>query len=101
ESAYATDHVQRLEPLLEKKFVTEDNLQSAQVNAHSADALLAQARAELSRQISLLGQAGDVNVYLKVAEAAVHSAELNLNYCRVRSPFKGRVTNFNISTGEY
>jgi membrane fusion protein, multidrug efflux system len=101
ESAYATDHVQRLEPLLDKKFITPDNLQSARVTAHSADASLAQARAELSRQQSLLGQVGDVNAYLKVAEAAVHSAELNLNYCRVRSPFKSRVTNLNISKGEF
>jgi multidrug resistance efflux pump len=101
ESTYAADHVQRLEPLLAKKFVTPDNLQSARVNAHSAEASLAQARAELSRQQSLLGQVDDVNAYLKVAEAAVHSAELNLNYCRVRSPFKGRVTNLNIAKGEY
>ncbi len=101
ESAYAADHVQRLEPLLAKKFVTQDNLQSAQVDAHSAEASLAQARAELSRQKSLLGQVDDVNAYLKVAEAAVHSAELNLNYCTVRSPFKARVTNLNIAKGEY
>jgi membrane fusion protein, multidrug efflux system len=101
ENVYAADHAQRLESLLEKKFVTQDDLQSARVTAHSADASLAQARAELSRQQSLLGQVGDVNAYLKVAEAAVHSAELNLNYCRVRSPFKGRVTNLNISKGEY
>jgi multidrug resistance efflux pump len=101
ESAYATDHEQRLQTLVAKKFVTQDDLQSAQVSAHSAEASLAQARAELSRQNSLLGQVGDVNAYLKVAEAAVHSAELNLNYCRVRAPFKGRVTNLNISQGEY
>ena len=99
ESAYAADHAQRLEPLLEKKFVTQDDLQSARVTAQSADASLAQARAELSRQKSLLGQVDDVNAFLKVAEAAVHSAELNLNYCRVRAPFKGRVTNLNISKG--
>jgi multidrug efflux system membrane fusion protein len=101
ESAYAADHAQRLEPLLEKKFVTPDDLQSARVTAQSADASLAQSRAELSRQKSLLGQVDDVNAFLKVAEAAVHSAELNLNYCRVRAPFKGRVTNLNISQGEY
>ena len=101
ENVYAADHVQRLDSLVAKKFVTSDDLQSAQVNAHSADASLARARAELSRQKSLLGQVDDVNAYLKVAEAAVHSAELNLNYCRVRAPFKGRVTNLNISKGEY
>ena len=71
------------------------------MTAQSADASLAQSRAELSRQKSLLGQVDDVNAFLKVAEAAVHSAELNLNYCRVRAPFKGRVTNLNISKGEY
>ena len=36
---------------------------------------------------------------IAAAEAAVHSAELDLSYCRVRAPFTGLVVNMNISNG--
>ena len=35
------------------------------------------------------------------AVAAVHLAELDLSYCKVRAPFPGRVINLNISAGAY
>jgi membrane fusion protein, multidrug efflux system len=35
------------------------------------------------------------------AEAAVHAAELDLSYCRVRAPFSGLVVNMNISNGAF
>ena len=38
---------------------------------------------------------------LAAAEAAVHSAELDLSYCRVRAPFTGLVVNMNISNGAF
>jgi membrane fusion protein, multidrug efflux system len=36
-----------------------------------------------------------------LAEAQLHEAELNLEYCRVRAPFSGKIVNFNISVGEF
>jgi multidrug resistance efflux pump len=42
-----------------------------------------------------------VNARLKAAEAAVQGVELSLSYCRVRAPFKARVTNLNIAIGQY
>jgi len=101
ESAYAGDHAKRLGSLVADKFVTQDRFEEAQVKQRSAAALLERAQQELARQKNLLAQFGDVNARLQVAEAAVHGAELNLNYCRVYAPFKARVTNLNISQGEY
>jgi multidrug resistance efflux pump len=101
ESAYAGDHVKRLGSLVADKFVTPDRFEEAQVRRRSALASLERARQELARQKNLLAQFGDVNARLQVAEAAVHAAELNLNYCRVYAPSKARVTNLNISQGEY
>jgi multidrug resistance efflux pump len=101
EDAFAANHVKRLESLVAGKFVTQDEFEAVQVKASAAQAALAQARQELARQQNLLGQHGDLNAHLKAAEAAVDAAKLNLEYCRVRAPFRGRVTNLNISKGEY
>jgi len=101
ESAFAADHVKRLESLVAGQFVTQDAFQAAQVRARASQAALDQSRQEIARQRSLLAQFGDVNARLKAAEAAVNAAELNLSYCRVRSPFPARITNLNISKGEY
>jgi membrane fusion protein, multidrug efflux system len=42
-----------------------------------------------------------VNGRLEAAQAAVRLAQLNVEYCYVRAPFDGLVTNFNISLGAY
>jgi multidrug efflux system membrane fusion protein len=101
ESAYAGDHVKRLEQLVGDKFVTQDRLEEARTKQRSAVALLERAQQEMARQKNSLAQFGDVNARLKAAEAAVQGAELSLSYCRVRAPFKARVTNLNIAIGQY
>lgn len=60
-----------------------------------------QAREERSRAQALLAQYADRNARLAAAEAAVASAELDVDYCRVRAPFDAYVTNLNIAVGEY
>lgn len=99
--AFAGNHVKRLKPLVADQFVTQDKFDEAQTKWRAAIAAQDQAQKELARQKSLLAQFGTVNARLKAAQAAVHKAELNLGYCRVRTPFNGRVTNLNISVGEY
>ncbi len=101
ESAFAADHVKRLESLLAGKFVTQDAYEAAQVKSRASVASLEQSHQEIARQKSLLAQFGDVNARMKAAEAAVNSAQLNVQYCYVRAPFPARITNLNISKGEY
>jgi multidrug resistance efflux pump len=101
ESDFADAHAKRLETLVAGQFITQDTLEGARTRSSAARASLEQSRHELERQRSLIGQFGEENAHLKVAEAAVHAAELNLSYCRVRAPFRARVTNLNISKGEY
>ena len=98
---FQNDHAQRLKPLVAQKAVSQDEYDDAQAQARAARADLAESRQELSRQQSLLGQFGDSNAHLEVAKAAVDAAELNLSYCCVRAPFRGRVTNLNIAKGKY
>jgi multidrug efflux system membrane fusion protein len=67
----------------------------------ASGAALQQARSDQARAEDAVGQIGGVNARVAAAQAAVHAAELDLNYCRVRAPFAGRVVNMNISTGAF
>jgi multidrug efflux system membrane fusion protein len=126
---HADDHLKRLEPLLPKQFVTADRVEEARTQRASAlealneararkraaiatlastraqhvatEAALQQARSERSRAEDAIGQVDGINARLAAAEAAVHAAELDLGYCRVRAPFTGLVVNMNISKGAF
>ncbi len=126
---HADEHLKRLEPLLPKQFVTADRVEEAgtqraaalaaldQARAHknaavatlastraqhtATEAALRQARSESSRAEDAIGQVDGTNARVAAAAAAVHAAELDLSYCRVRAPFTGLVVNMNISTGAF
>jgi membrane fusion protein, multidrug efflux system len=101
DTVYARAHAGRLEPLLGGRFISTDQYQEAVTKARSLDAAVQNAKSQLARQEQLLAQQGDVNGRLETAEAHVRLAELNVEYCYVRAPFKGLVTNLNISLGDY
>lgn len=101
EADYARAHAGRLEPLVAGRFISADQYQEAVTKAKSLDATLQQGRSQLAQQQKLLAQQGDVNGRLETAKAHVRLAELNVQYCYVRAPFKGLVTNLNISVGMY
>ena len=125
----ADDHLKRVEPLLPEQFVTADSVEKARTKRASAlaalneararknaavatlaatraqhvatEAAVQQARSERSRAENAIGQIEGINARLAAAQAAVHSAELDLSYCRVRAPFTGLVVNMNISNGAF
>lgn len=101
EAAYADDYLKRLEPLLGRKFVTTDKVEDARAKKRATDAALNEARQQLERARNLLAQVGELNARREVARAAVRSAELDVEYCRVQAPFDAFVTNLNIAVGEY
>lgn len=101
EAAYAKQYVGRIKPLLGRKFVTPNDVFEAETRAAATEAKVQEARYDLSRAENELGQLGDVNTRRKVAEAELYDAELDLNYCYVRAPFDGYVTNLNIAVGQY
>jgi membrane fusion protein, multidrug efflux system len=101
EKAYARTHVDRLRSLVGGRFISADQYQEADTKARSLEAAVQHAQSQLAQQEQLLAQQGDVNGRLETAKARVRLAELNVEYCYVRAPFKGLVTNFNISVGDY
>jgi multidrug efflux system membrane fusion protein len=125
----ATNNLHRIEPLLQKQYVTVEQIDQAnttvrvaQGNYDEAQAALTQAQAQQRQAVlrqqeadavaaesqAKLGQAVhtidtvDTLISQRPGKAAkVDSARLDLERCRVLAPFDAYVTNMNISEGEY
>ena len=67
----------------------------------ATEAALRGSKSDRAKAEESIGQLANSNARIAAAEAAVHSAELDLEYTRVRAPFTGRVVNLNISTGAF
>lgn len=126
---YATNDLHRLEPLLQKQYVTVDQVDQANTavrvargNYDEAVAALGEAQAQetqaalrqeeahdqASESRARLGQSIHIVDTLDILEsqrpglaARVDRARLDLERCRVVAPFDAYVTNMNISEGAY
>lgn len=129
ESRLATDILHRVEPLLEKQFVTVDEVDRARTADRTAAEALRQARAQLelarAQLQAALAQKNQSQAGLKQSgaqldqsvhnvttidpltaqrgamAAAVRDAQYRLDRCRVVAPFDARVTSLTISEGAY
>ncbi|MEA2678951.1 MAG: rane fusion protein multidrug efflux system [Candidatus Binataceae bacterium] len=101
ELAYDKQYLDRIQPLLERHFVTANDVFNARSRLQAAEAGVASAHSEVSKAQNDLGQYGDINARRKAADATLHDAKLNLEYCYVRAPFDAYVTNLNITVGQY
>jgi len=97
----ATDTLQRIQPLLDKGFVTADQVEKAQTEVDVATATLAAQEQHSNQAKSTLSTLTTLQAQRPGAVAAVEQAKLNLSYCTVTAPFPGRVVNLNISAGGY
>lgn len=101
QALYCEQYLARIEPLLAKQFVTPDQVDKARRDLRVAQAKVAERHAAVKAAENALGQSGEVNVRRTAALAALEKAKLDLDYCSVRSPVDGYVTNMNISPGTY
>jgi multidrug efflux system membrane fusion protein len=101
DAAYARQYLKRIEPLLKRHFVTANDVFDARSKARAAEAEVENSAAAVRQAQNQLGQLGDINARRRAAEAAVYDARLNVDYCYVRAPFDGYVTNLNIAAGQY
>ena len=101
DSAYDQQYLARIEPLLSENFVTANDVSNAKSKLAAARAAVANAKSEVSRASNELGKYGDINARRKAAEAAAYKARLNVEYCYVKAPYDGYVTNLNIAVGQY
>jgi multidrug efflux system membrane fusion protein len=125
----ATNDLHRIEPLLEKHYVTAEQVDHARTvvrvaqgsydealaaltqqqaqetqavfHQQEADELASMSQAQLGQAIHSIDTV-DTLMSLRAAKAAkVDNARLDLEHCRVLAPFDAYVTNMNISEGAY
>ena len=115
EWAYASNNLQRLEPLMAKQFVTVDDIDKAKTSEIAQQEALRQAQSQLqlaharlkSTQAQHEQSANAVTTLESLTsqrgakEAAVKRARYDLDNCHVYAPFEARVTNLTISEGAY
>ena len=125
----ATNNLNRIEPLLEKQYVTVeqvdtertalrvaqgnfDESQAALVQAQAqqaqaefrrreADSQAAEARAKVDQSVHAIDRIETLMSERPAKAAKVDTARLDLERCRVLAPFDAYVTNMNISVGAY
>jgi multidrug efflux system membrane fusion protein len=129
EWTYASNNLQRIEPLLAKQFVTVDQVDRARTSEvaqaqtwkqaesqlRQTHAALQSARAQEERSKAVLTQSKALHEQSQNAVttleplthqrgskvSAIDTARYNLNNCRVYAPFDARVTNLTIAEGAY
>jgi multidrug efflux system membrane fusion protein len=101
DAANSKQYLDRIIPLRERDFVTENDVVEARNKFRAAEAGVATASSELQKAQDALGILGDVNQRVRAAQEEIEDAQLNYDYCFVRAPFEGYVTNLNISEGQY
>jgi multidrug efflux system membrane fusion protein len=101
EAANAKQYLDRIVPLRERDFVTDNDVVEARNKFRAAQAGVATASSELRKAQDALGIVGDVNQRVRAAQEEIEDAQLNYDYCSVRAPFDGYITNLNISEGQY
>src|SRR5215472_652963 len=100
-AANAKQYLDRIVPLLQHDFVTDNDVVEARNKYKETKAGVATAASEHQKAQDALGILGDVNQRVRAAQEDIEDAQLNYDYCFVRAPFDGYVTNLNISEGQY
>jgi multidrug resistance efflux pump len=100
-AANAKQYLDRIVPLREHDYVTDNDIVESRNNLKAAEAAVLSATSDLHKAQDALGMIGGVNQHIRAAQEAIEDAQLNSDYCTVRAPFDGYVTNLNISEGQY
>ncbi len=101
DAANSKQFLDRIVPLRERDFVTDNDVVEARNKFKAAQAGVASAASELHKAQDALGILGDVNQRMRAAQEGIEDAQLNYDYCFIHAPFDGYVTNLNISVGQY
>jgi len=112
---YAGSYLKRIQPLEAEAFVTHNQVRQAMADWQAAEAAVRDAAAKVqasrealeiahqSRNTAEAKLAINGNAYARIqaAEAKVRQAQLQVEYCTVKAPFDGYVTNLNTQVGQY
>lgn len=97
-------HLERLEKLAGQQYVSQNDLEDAQLDVRAADAGLRQAQAQHAAQqatlVSIRSERPGLQATQASAEAAVRQAEQQLNYTDVIAPRAGTITSRMVQLGQ-
>ena len=99
--ALAQDTLRRLEPLLAKGYVTNQQIDEARTNEHNAAIALTTATQQASQARQAVGDTDSLVAQLGGAEAAEALAARDLRVATLRAPFAGTVVGLQIAGGAY
>lgn len=97
--AEATETYERLAPLLEKRYATPEQVDTARRAMESAASGVIAAEAEVAAARSAVIEIAPLEARLTEARALLAEAELALRDCTVRAPFDGIVVGMNLARG--
>lgn len=97
----AQQTLERLQPLLEPGYVTEQEVETAQTAVDDAQVTLQQALTHAEGTDRFIGTLDTRRAQVKLTEASVALAERNLRNTERRAPVSGRVTGLTLDPGEY
>jgi membrane fusion protein, multidrug efflux system len=97
----AADTLRRMEPLVEKGYVSADELDKARSSARSTAAELETAQLKAREAAAAVSGVDALEAQRAVAQAEISSAELNLEYATVRAPFDGIVVSLRTTRGQF
>lgn len=94
----------RLQQLKSQQYVSQDDLDAAELNKAAAQARLNQAQAQLAAQranlVAISGERPLLSAALEQAKAAEGRAELELSYTDIRAPRAGMATSRQVQVGQ-
>lgn len=97
----ARQTLERLQPLLARGYVTEQEVDTARTAVSDAQVTLDQALAHAAGTGGFVGTLDSRQAQVDLAEASIALAERNLRNAIVRAPVKGRITGLTLNAGEY
>jgi multidrug efflux system membrane fusion protein len=97
--AEAAETYERLAPLLEKRYATPEQVDTARRAVESATSGVIAAEAEVEATRLAVAEIAPLEARLAEARATLAEAELALRDCTVRAPFEGIVVGMNLAPG--
>ena len=99
--ALARDTRKRLEPLLGKGYVTEQQIDEARTNERAAEVALEAGLQQATQARQAIADTQSLIAQLRGAEAARALAERDLRNATLRAPFEGQIVGLEIAEGSY
>ena len=99
--ALAQENMRRLEPLLAKGYVTQQQVDEARTNERNASVALTVATQQATQAREAVGGTANLVAQLAGAEAAEAIAARDLDQAVLRAPFDGTVVGLQIAEGTY